>query len=186
MLDPSRIGIPLDLQNNINNYQSHQYHTEEEDEEEDEEDEEEDDDEDDQDSSREQYHEFRQFIDNLVNQSITDDIFSNIENPLNNECPITQEAFSSNDRVGMINQCRHIFNRDAIHRWIRTNYVCPMCRHDIRNNSSGTFQRLTTEQIIERIQNFLNENEIPQNRSLIIRYYNPASQSDRPTGSSDS
>ena len=71
--------------------------------------------------------------------------------------------------------CRHIFKYDVINRWLRENYVCPMCRHDIRGENprenSSEFQPMSIPEIAQRINNFLNNHDgTNRDRSLIIRY----------------
>ena len=119
--------------------------------------------------------EFAEYIDNLVSENVTSELFCNIDNPINRVCPITQETFRSYDRVGIINHCKHVFNYDAINRWIRENYICPMCRHDIRGNlEDRNFQHLTINEVMQRINSFLNSsNSENRNRSLVIRYHVP-------------
>lgn len=122
--------------------------------------------------------EFAEYIDNLVSENVTSELFCNIDNPINRICPITQESFRSYDRVGIINHCKHVFNYDAINRWIRENYICPMCRHDIRGNlEDRNFQHLTINEVMQRINSFLNSsNSENRNRSLVIRYHLPRQQ----------
>ena len=122
--------------------------------------------------------EFAEYIDNLVSENVTSELFCNIDNPINRVCPITQETFRSYDRVGIINHCKHVFNYDAINRWIRENYICPMCRHDIRGNlEDRNFQHLTINEVMQRINSFLNSsNSENRNRSLVIRYHLPRQQ----------
>ena len=61
--------------------------------------------------------------------------YGNIENPLNNRCPITLVDFSENDRIRQIIPCGHCFNNRALLRWFTTNCRCPVCRTDIREYS---------------------------------------------------
>lgn len=61
--------------------------------------------------------------------------FSLIPNPINESCSITQETFDMSENVCMIKKCKHIFNKTALQRWIRTNNTCPTCRIEIRENS---------------------------------------------------
>ena len=147
--------------------------------------------------------EFREYIDGLISENLISETFSNIENPINTECPITQEQFNPDDRVGIMTHCRHIFKYDVINRWLRENYVCPMCRHDIRGenprenprenpqeNSSG-FQPMSIPEIAQRINNFLNNHDgTNRDRSLIIRYRiqnpNPDPDPDHPDNDDDS
>lgn len=54
-----------------------------------------------------------------------------ISNPINEMCPITRESFYLNQPVSMIRNCRHIFNKEALHIWLRSNNTCPTCRASI-------------------------------------------------------
>jgi hypothetical protein len=54
--------------------------------------------------------------------------YSNIVNPLNNECAITHEEFANDDSIIMINECRHIFKRVPFLNWLRLRQTCPCCR----------------------------------------------------------
>ena len=130
------------------------------------------------DFDREFDREFDNYRDNLINQNITSELFCNIDNPINRVCPITQETFRSYDRVGIINHCNHIFKYDALYRWIRENYVCPMCRYDIRGitNDPSREQPINVNDLIQRITTFIaNNNTSNHNRSLVIRYHIPNS-----------
>ena len=67
-------------------------------------------------------------------------LYGELDNAMNTECPITREAFTANDRVIQIRQCRHVFSAEAGRRWFETNVRCPVCRHDVRDplDISGT------------------------------------------------
>ena len=58
--------------------------------------------------------------------------FSDISNPMNLSCPISQVDFSGNDTVIMIKHCRHLFSQNSILRWFERDVHCPLCRYDIR------------------------------------------------------
>jgi len=62
-------------------------------------------------------------------------LFSQINEPLNNSCPITLEAFTSESNVLQIINCGHIFNRQGLTSWFESNVRCPVCRYDIRNSN---------------------------------------------------
>ena len=84
--------------------------------------------------------------------------YGDIENPLNNSCPISLERFDNDDTVTIIRYCNHIFNTDEINSWFRSNCRCPICRYDIRefatsNNDNST----TTEETITRETNLITE-----------------------------
>ena len=59
--------------------------------------------------------------------------FGDIEDPLNNSCPITLERFNNSNNVTQILECRHNFNSVKINEWFNSNVRCPVCRYDIRN-----------------------------------------------------
>ena len=59
--------------------------------------------------------------------------FSEINEPRNTRCPISQQDFSQNDVVTQIRHCGHIFYPDEINTWWERNVRCPVCRHDMQN-----------------------------------------------------
>lgn len=63
---------------------------------------------------------------------ITTTTFNTILNPVNSSCPITHEEFILTDEVIMINQCRHIFKKNALLTWLSRRHTCPCCRSNIR------------------------------------------------------
>lgn len=64
--------------------------------------------------------------------------YCDILNPINRSCPISLENFSDNDNVTVIRHCGHIFNREQLNTWFRSNCQCPVCRYDIRNYNSNS------------------------------------------------
>jgi len=64
--------------------------------------------------------------------------YRDIVSPMNRSCPISLENFDDNDIVTIIRFCGHIFNRDEINTWFRSNCRCPVCRYDIRNYRANT------------------------------------------------
>lgn len=60
-------------------------------------------------------------------------LYSDIHNPLNEECPILLEMFLPTSQVTQIRQCRHVFNSTELFNWFITNSRCPVCRFDIRH-----------------------------------------------------
>jgi len=76
----------------------------------------------------------RQEIDNatrIVN-------FAEIENPINNSCPVTLDRFENTSNVTQIIPCGHIFSSIGIDNWLQSNVRCPVCRYDIRNYNATT------------------------------------------------
>ena len=90
--------------------------------------------------------------------------FSEIDNPQNIRCPISQQDFSLNDRVTQINHCGHIFYPDQINTWWRSNVRCPVCRHDIREVQEETGTSNSSNE--ESINNQLNNNTSYQERTI--------------------
>lgn len=70
--------------------------------------------------------------------------YGDIVSPINRACPISLENFNDTDIVSIIRFCGHIFNRDELNTWFRTNCRCPVCRYDIRNYQSN-MNRETTD-----------------------------------------
>lgn len=69
---------------------------------------------------------------------------------LQDVCSICQDGMVQNEEIRTINQCGHKFHKDCIDVWFQTNVRCPMCRHDIRENTTQSEQRPTREPTIER------------------------------------
>lgn len=64
--------------------------------------------------------------------------FSEIENPLNNSCPVTLDRFENSSIVTQIIPCGHIFSSNGIDSWLQTNVRCPVCRFDIRDYNANS------------------------------------------------
>ena len=73
----------------------------------------------------------------LIEISIDRKLFEDIEEPLNNSCPITLLDFLDTDNVIQLKQCKHIFSSSSILRWFEGNYHCPLCRKDIRSTDGN-------------------------------------------------
>jgi hypothetical protein len=80
-----------------------------------------------------------------IEEAIDRKYFHEIENPLNNSCPISHSDFSGNDYVIQLRGCNHIFSPMSILRWFETHFECPLCRHDIRNTTGDTEEGETGE-----------------------------------------
>jgi hypothetical protein len=83
---------------------------------------------------------------NLMTTETTPRLFSEIETPLNTECPIRLEPFEPNSSVVQINRCGHIFYPAGLQNWFNANTRCPVCRTELRPNqpSQSSDQLLTT------------------------------------------
>ena len=60
-------------------------------------------------------------------------LYENVEEPLNDRCPICLDVFQSSSEVTQIRHCGHIFNRSQLATWFERNVRCPVCRFDIRD-----------------------------------------------------
>ena len=102
-----------------------------------------------------------QHIERLIDENVRKMRFGDIENPINMICPITRDEFSADDEVGIINHCNHIFNYDVLVSWLSRNFVCPLCRYDIRGEGhqgeNEHPQILSFREIVDRIAQFLNQ-----------------------------
>lgn len=76
---------------------------------------------------------------NIISQATRVVVYSDIENPINDRCPISHELFQSNDQVTQIIPCGHIFNNTEINTWLQRNLHCPVCRCSIRDYLSNNF-----------------------------------------------
>ena len=71
-----------------------------------------------------------------IELATTRNVFSEIEFPSNTSCPILLTDFEPTSQVTQIIHCGHIFTPAEITRWFQSNVRCPVCRHDIRGNTS--------------------------------------------------
>jgi hypothetical protein len=63
-------------------------------------------------------------------------------------CAICQDSISS-DGV-KIRHCGHVYHRSCLLSWFSMNVRCPVCRHDIRSNSSQEGPASQTPSVSER------------------------------------
>jgi hypothetical protein len=64
-------------------------------------------------------------------------LYENVEEPLNDRCPICLDVFQSSSEVTQIRHCGHVFNRSQLATWLERNVRCPVCRFDIRDHVSA-------------------------------------------------
>jgi hypothetical protein len=85
--------------------------------------------------------------------------YGDIVSPINRSCPISLENFEDSDIVTIIRFCGHIFNREELNTWFRSNCRCPVCRYDVRNyrEDRGSIDNTINE------SNTINEDVIPDN-----------------------
>ena len=101
---------------------------------------------------------------NEISQSTTTSLYNSITTPLNTSCPITLETFNDNDTVTQIMGCGHIFDPSGINIWFQSNVRCPVCRYDIRTNSTPSVNN--SEQSI----NNTNRSSPTRNNVLLTQY----------------
>ena len=102
----------------------------------------------------------RQNLRTLILNNVTYCKYGTINDPINDSCAITQEEFNENDDIIMINECRHIFNCNAVIGWLYQHQTCPNCRYNIiRNSSLIRYSNATSHEIY-----FLNQTQF---RNLI-------------------
>lgn len=105
--------------------------------------------------------------------------YGDIVSPINRACPISLENFNDTDIVSVIRFCGHIFNRDELNTWFRTNCRCPVCRYDIRNyqpnidtvtpDTSGESREPNDSE--NQDASALNEEINPPNSSIVFDIY---------------
>ena len=61
-------------------------------------------------------------------ENVTQCVYQNIMNPINQTCPITHENFHQTDNVILLPNCQHIYKRIPILNWLSQNNKCPLCR----------------------------------------------------------
>ena len=73
-----------------------------------------------------------------INNAVENCLFSEINQPGNQACPISLRTFQTNDEVSVIKYCNHIFGKNELTSWFLYNTRCPLCRYDIRNYNQNT------------------------------------------------
>lgn len=83
--------------------------------------------------------------------------YGDIENPLNNSCPISLDEFNIDDEVRQLLPCGHIFHPSQFQEWFSQHVRCPVCRYDIRNYRSFS-RRDTPNTTTQNEQSSVNNN----------------------------
>lgn len=81
--------------------------------------------------------------------------YSEIENPINDRCPISHELFQSTEEVRQIIPCGHIFSNTEINRWLERNLHCPVCRYNLRENEPANRNEDLNTNIVDNEPNRL-------------------------------
>lgn len=110
-----------------------------------------------------------------IEAATTTSQYSDIENPLNTECPICLNEFNETTNVTQINHCRHIFDSAELNNWFLTNSRCPVCRFDIRGT---TTTNTTSNDLSNNIINNPHTDNIQTMYSLIADLSNNTISSD--------
>ena len=95
--------------------------------------------------------------------------YGDIVSPMNRACPISLENFNDTDIVSVIRFCSHIFNRDELNTWFRTNCRCPVCRYDIRNYQPNMNRDTTDHPSESREQSESENQDAPANNEEITQ-----------------
>ena len=53
-------------------------------------------------------------------------------------CMVCLEPFKRHDQIGKL-MCTHIFHKDCIYQWLKTNATCPLCREDVEKFANVPF-----------------------------------------------
>jgi hypothetical protein len=66
-------------------------------------------------------------------------LLTTLEPPADVECSICQDHTPPNNEVEwrILRHCNHRFHRSCIDTWFERNAHCPVCRHDIRDQTTG-------------------------------------------------
>jgi len=70
--------------------------------------------------------------------------------PSREECAICQENYCCFDNLTEL-PCGHKFHKDCVDIWLKNNTTCPMCRHNIRNDSQDILKVLIMMTIIRNV-----------------------------------
>ncbi|WP_448216698.1 RING finger domain-containing protein [Endozoicomonas sp. 2B-B] len=46
-------------------------------------------------------------------------------------CPVCLESFADRE-VSVLEDCRHMFHKDCVAKWLSANSICPVCRTSLR------------------------------------------------------
>lgn len=57
--------------------------------------------------------------------------------PETTQCPISLDEFEEGEVVCQIRHCHHIFKRRNIMRWFETHTGCPVCRHELLDETTS-------------------------------------------------
>ena len=105
-------------------------------------------------------------------------LFRELVQPINNTCPITQDAFQPNDIIIQISHCGHNFKPAALRRWFEGNCHCPLCRFDIREHGGPSINAAQEQANITPTSSPLRTVFTASNREEVIQHLSEAVASD--------
>jgi hypothetical protein len=94
----------------------------------------------------------------VISSNIIKIKYSDVVDPIDTFCAITQEEFEPDDIVGVFTNCNHIFNYDELLIWlIRRDQTCPCCRRNIMENSNliSYIDELTNQHLFLTLTQFI-------------------------------
>lgn len=79
-------------------------------------------------------------------------ILKNYKNyiPKNEECSICQDKYGFLDEICEL-PCGHKFHKDCVDKWLENNTTCPMCRHNIREDSGDILKVIFIMTIVRNV-----------------------------------
>ena len=90
-------------------------------------------------------------------------------------CPITFEDFNIGENICRIKHCGHFFKTQSIQNWLRNNFYCPICRHNLLENdenipstSTSRMNELLLPSITIEIQGLMDASD---NENIISRFF---------------
>jgi uncharacterized Zn finger protein (UPF0148 family) len=116
-----------------------------------------------------------------INNACSTIRYENIEgaNRYYERCPITYLVFENDTEVLRINHCGHYFDREGLMGWFRNSVVCPICRHDIRENNNTTNNTRNNNENINNnsnVDNVVNTNTADTSNANINNSNNNSNQ----------
>ena len=78
-------------------------------------------------------------------QSTTSRVFHSGEE--NITCPINLEIIADGESITTIIHCQHVFKTISLFNWFRRSTVCPVCRHNLKVNTTHEETNTSTQNI---------------------------------------
>lgn len=94
-----------------------------------------------------------------INNASREIVYSDIENPITEVCPISLNRFQPTDIVRQIHHCGHIFGTSDFNAWFLRSSFCPVCRYDIRNYNANTQRQSETQRQTVQVASGISDND---------------------------